>query len=110
MPAKSYKSKVVELLIERLKAFWGTVMMKYFKARGHYNRLNQRNGKLHRENERLEMSNQRLQEENKVLREENKDYKLLRKAFVNKQIDGILEQARAVQQSNRREKKFRFER
>jgi hypothetical protein len=103
MYAKSYKSKVEELLIERLKAFWGTVMMKYFKARGHYNRLNQRNGKLHHENERLEMSNQRLQEE-------NKDYKLLRKAFGNKQIDGILEQARAVQQSNRREKKFRFER
>ena len=45
--------------------------------------------------------------ENKNLRAENKDYKLLRKAFGSKQIDKLLGQAKAVQQSKQRGKRFR---
>ena len=45
--------------------------------------------------------------ENKNLRAENKDYKILRKAFGSKQMDSLLEQAKAVQQSKQRGKRFK---
>ena len=45
--------------------------------------------------------------ENKNLRAENKDYKLLRKAFGSKQMDNLLEQAKAAQKSKQREKRFK---
>ena len=45
--------------------------------------------------------------ENKNLRAENKDYKLLRKAFGSKQMDSLLEQAKAAQKSKQREKRFK---
>ena len=45
--------------------------------------------------------------ENKNLRAENKDYKLLRKAFGSKQMDNLLEQAKAAQQSKQRGNRFK---
>ena len=65
------------------------------------------NSNLHRENEGLRRTNEKLAGENENLRAENKDYKLLRKAFGSKQIDNLLEQAKAVQQSKQRGKRFR---
>ena len=65
------------------------------------------NSNLHRENEGLRRTNEKLAGENENLRAQNKDYKLLRKAFGSKQIDNLLEQAKAAQKSKQREKRFK---
>ena len=99
MSAKSYKTKFAEPLIKRLKSLVKTILVRYFAAKDDYERLNQTNGRLYKDNERLRGSNERLSSENTKLKEEIKDYKLLRKVFGNKQIDGLLEQAKAAQQT-----------
>ena len=104
MTAKSYKSKVAEPLIKRLKSLIKTLMVRCFQAIDDYQRLNQTNASLYRSNERLKSQNKQLTADNNRLREEAKDYKLLRKVFGSKQIDGLLEQAR---QSKQRGTRFR---
>lgn len=104
MTAKSYKSKVVEPLIKRLKSLIKTLMVRCFQAIDDYQRLNQTNASLYRSNERLKSQNKQLTADNNRLREEVKDYKLLRKVFGSRQIDSLLEQAR---QSKQRGTRFR---
>ena len=62
------------------------------------------NASLYRENQVLSRKNSSLNAENAELKEQNRDYKLLRKVFGSKQIDGLLEQAK---QSKQRDKRFR---
>ena len=104
MTAKSYKSKIVEPLIKRLKSLIKTLMVRCFQAIDDYQRLNQTNASLYRSNERLKSQNKQLTDDNNRLREEIEDYKLLRKVFGSKQIDSLLEQAR---QSKQRGTRFR---
>lgn len=104
MTAKSYKSKVAEPLIKRLKSLIKTLMVRCFQAIDDYQRLNQTNASLYRSNERLKSQNRQLTADNNRLREEIKDYKLLRKVFGSRQIDSLLEQAR---QSKQRGTRFR---
>lgn len=104
MTAKSYKSKVFEPLIKRLKSLVKTLMVRCFQAIDDYQRLNRTNASLYRSNERLKSQNKQLTADNNRLREEAKDYKLLRKVFGSKQIDSLLEQAR---QSKQRGTRFR---
>ena len=106
MSARSYKTKVAEPLVKKLKALVKAVLVKCFDAMDNYYRLNITNGNLYRDNERLTKANEKLKSENEMLRSENKDYKLLRKVFGSRQIDNLLEQARATQQSKKR-KHFR---
>ena len=91
MNAKSYKSKIVEPLIKRLKSLIKTLMVRCFQAIDYYQRLNQTNASLYRSNERLKSQNKQLTSDNNRLREEIKDYKLLRKVFGSRQIDSLLE-------------------
>lgn len=98
MTAKSYKSKVAEPLIKRLKSLIKTLMVRCFQAIDDYQRLNQTNASLYHSNERLKSQNRQLTSDNNRLREEIKDYKLLRKVFGSKQIDNLLEQARQSKQ------------
>lgn len=91
MTAKSYKGKVVELLIKRLKSLIKTLMVWCFQAIDDYQRLNQTNASLYHSNERLKSQNKQLTSDNNRLSEEIKDYKLLRKVFGSKQIDSLLE-------------------
>ena len=102
MTAKSYKSKIVEPLIKRLKSLVKTLMVRCFQAIDDYHRLNVTNANLYRENERLSKVNEKLEDENKNLRTENKDYKLLRRFFGSKQVDSLLEQARKSKQRGTR--------
>lgn len=104
MTAKTYKSRIVEPLIKKLKALVKTVLVRCFQAIDDYHRLNVTNANLYRENERLSKANEKLADENKNLRAENKGYKLLQKAFGSKQIDCLLEQAK---QSKQRGTRFR---
>ena len=107
MSAKSYKNKVAEPLVQKLKSLVKTALIKCFETYDNYYRLNITNSNLHRENERLTRTNEKLAGENENLRAENKNYKLLKKAFGSKQMDSFLEQAKAVQQSKQRGKRFR---
>ena len=91
----------------KLKSLVKTALIRCFEARDSYYRLNVTNSNLHRENEGLRKTNEKLAGENENLRAENKDYKLLRKAFGSKQIDNLLEQTKAVQQSKQRGKHFK---
>lgn len=107
MSAKSYKNKVAEPLVQKLKTLVKAAIVKCFEAWDNYYRLNITNGNLHRENERLTKINEKLAEENENLRAENKDYKMLRKMFGSKQMDSLLEQAKATKQFKQRGKRFR---
>ena len=53
----------------------------------------------HRENEHLTAFNERLTEENEMLRAEVKDFRFLRKVLGSQQIDSLIAQAKAVQQT-----------
>lgn len=107
MSAKTYKNKLAEPLVQKLKSLVKTSLIRCFEAYDNYYRLNITNSNLHRENERLTKTNEKLAGENENLRAENKDYKLLKKAFGSKQMDSLLEQAKAAQQSKQRGKRFR---
>lgn len=104
MTAKTYKSKFVDPLIKKLKSLIKTVFARCFEAWDSYHRLNATNASLYRENQVLSRKSDSLTAENAELKEQNRDYKLLRKVLGNKQIDGLLEQAK---QSKQREKRFR---
>ena len=110
MTAKSYKSKVAEPLIKRLKSLIKTLMVRCFQAIDDYQRLNQTNASLYRSNDRLKSQNKQLTADNNRLREEIKDYKLLRKVFGSRQIDSLLEQARQSKQRGTRFRNNQYER
>lgn len=101
--AKSYKNKVAEPLVKKLKELLKRALARCFEAWDSYYRLNITNGNLHRENERLTKINAKLTGENENMREQNQDYKLLRKAFGNRQVDGLVAQAKEMLQSKKRE-------
>ncbi len=107
MSAKSYKNKMAEPLIQKLKSLVKTALIRCFEAYDSYYQLNITNSNLYRENDRLTKTNEKLAGENENLRAENKDYKLLKKAFGSKQMDSLLEQAKAVQQSKQRGKRIK---
>lgn len=107
MSARSYKAKVVEPLIQRLKSLVKVVLSRYYTARDDYHKLYETNGKLYRDNEYLRSGNEKLLVENKYLRVQIRDYALLLKVFGRKEIDSLLEQAKAVQQSKQRGKHIR---
>lgn len=112
MSARSYKTKVAEPLVKKLKSLIKSALARCFDAIDDYYRLNITNRNLYRSNEQLTKVNEKLKDENETLRAENKDYKLLRKVFGRKQIDNLLEQARATEQSKKREhfRKNQYER
>ena len=103
MTAKTYKTKIAEPLIQKLKALVKTALARCFEGWDNYHRLNVTNSNLYRENEMLTKINNKLKSENETLRSEVKDYKLLRKVFGHKQIDELLEQARNIK-GHKREK------
>lgn len=60
MSARSYKNKVAEPLVQKLKTLVQAAIVKCFEAWDSYYRLNITNGNLHRENERLTKINEKL--------------------------------------------------
>ena len=104
MSAKSYRNKIAEPLALKLKSLVKMALIRCFEAWDSYYQLNVTNGNLYRENDGLRKINEKLAGENENLRAGNKDYKLLRKAFGSKQIDSLLEQAKAAQKSKQRGK------
>ena len=93
MTVKTYRIKIAEPLVEKLKSMLKTVLVRAFEGWDNYYRLNMKNGSLYQENQELNRANKELTEENAMLRAENKDYRLLRKVFGRKQIDDLVKQA-----------------
>ncbi len=110
MTAKSYKTKVAEPLVKKLKSLVKRVLARCFEAWDNYHRLNVTNANLYRNNEKLRKINDHLKEENENLRSENRDYKLLRKVFGSRRVDSLLEQARQSKQRDKRFRNTKFER
>ncbi len=106
MSAKTYKHKIVDPFVKKLKALIKTVLARCFEGWDNYHRLNTTNKKLYQENERLTKTNEKLTADNEILRAENKDYKLLRKVF-GKQLDSLVTQAKEIKQSQKRDPRFR---
>lgn len=107
MSARSYKAKVVEPLIHRLRSLVKLVLSRYYAAMDNYHKLYETNGRLYRDNEYLRSGNEKLLVENKYLSAQIREYALLHKVFGSKKIDSLLEQAKAVQQSKQRGKHIR---
>lgn len=95
MSARSYKTKFVDPMIKRLKALVIKTLSRYFEARTDFERWRIANHSLASSNEQLKNWVAVLESENQYLREDLRDYKMLRKVFGSKQIDTLLEQARA---------------
>ena len=93
MTVKTYRTKIAEPLVEKLKSMLKTVLVRAFEGWDNYYRLNMKNGSLYQENQELNRANKELTEENAMLRAENRDYSLLRKVFGRKQIDDLVKQA-----------------
>ena len=101
MSAKTYRNKVAEPLMQKLKSLMKTILAKGFETWEKYYRLDIANRDLWCENERLMKVNAKLADENGHLRAENKDYKFLRKVLGRKQMDNLLMQAQEIQQSKK---------
>ena len=95
MAARSYKAKFVDPLITKLKSLVIKVLRRYFELRTELERWRKANHSLASSCERLKSEMSALENENQYLREDLRDYKLLRKIFGSRQIDDLLEQARA---------------
>ena len=107
MSAKSYKTKFVEPLINRLKRFVKSVLVRYFELKNEFGKWQKANHSLAAERDTLRSRVGTLQEKNSQLEDDVKDYKLLRKTIGSKQVDELLQQARAAEQSKKRDKRFR---
>lgn len=81
MSAKSYKLKIVEPLIRRLKKLIKTVIAKSVEGWENFFRLHKQYEQLVQQNNHLKYKNTQLQEINDLLREQNESYRLLEKAI-----------------------------
>lgn len=94
MSAKSYKTKIVETFVDKLKATLKTVLVAYFKLKNKFTKCQQENTKLYFSNIELKEQNNRLLVDNFQQMKSLKDYKLLRKILGVEQVDNLLNQAR----------------
>ena len=101
MSAKTYKTRFVDALVERLKKLAKTLLARYFEVLNDYFRINANNGKLYRENENLRAANAWLSQKNDRLEIENRNYFLLRKRLGKQQLDALVEQAKAAKHTTR---------
>ena len=101
MSAKTYRSRFVEPLVNRLKDMIKGLVVKYFKAVDDLHRIREKNFSLYWKSEGLMDRNYVLETENKTLKDQNKDYLLLRRVFGSQRIDGMIAQAREEQQTSR---------
>ena len=109
MRTKSYKHKIVDPFVRKLKALVKTILARCFERWDNYHRLNNTSRQLYQENERLKKTNKQLTADNEALRSENKDYKLLRKVF-GRQMDDQITKAKEFRQSKKQDARLRSSR
>ena len=104
MSAKSYKTKIIEPLIQKLKKAILEITDKYYEMQDRYYGLTGQINGLRKENSRLEGRIQDLKEDVAVLREDVKDLNILRRAFGAKHIDEIVKEAENIIKTKRWER------
>lgn len=107
MSAKAYKVKIAQPIINALKELVQGVVIKYFEMKNTLEEWRQSNQSLYQDNIRLSERAKNLENINASQKAELQDYKLLRKVFGYKQIDAMLEQAKEITQSKKRNPRFR---
>lgn len=101
MSAKSYKLKIVEPLIRRLKKLIKTVIAKSVEGWENFFRLHKQYEQLVQQNNHLKYKNAQLQEVNDLLREQNKSYRLLEKSLGKAKLTAMIEHSKKIKQKNR---------
>ena len=94
MSAKTYKAKIVEPFVDKLKATLKIAVVAYFKMKNKLKKCEHENSKLYFSNVELKEQNNRLLADNFEQMKSLKDYKLLRKILGAEQVDNLLAQAR----------------
>ena len=94
MTAKTYKTKIVEPFVSKLKATLKIAVVAYFKMKNKLKKCEQENSKLYFSNIELKEQNNRLLTDNFEQMKSLKDHKLLRKILGADQVDALLNQAR----------------
>ena len=107
MSAKAYKTKIAQPIINALKELVQGVIVKYFEMKSTLAQWRQANQSLYDENIRLSKRVKNLEVVNSSQKTELQDYKLLRKVFGYKQVDEMLNQAKEITQSKRRNTRFK---
>ena len=107
MSAKAYKTKIAQPIINALKELVQGVIVKYFEMKSTLAQWRQANQSLYDENIRLSERVKSLEVVNSSQKAELQDYKLLRKVFGHKQVDEMLNQAKEITQSKKRNTRFK---
>ena len=98
MSAKSYMTKFVQPLIDRLKQMLLKMIVKYMELKGDYDMLSNRYRRAMQERAQYGSRIDALVTENDQLKKENREYRLLRKVFGDEQIDQVLTRAKQMQE------------
>lgn len=101
MSTNSYKQKLVEPLIRRLKSLLKTVIAKSVEGWDNYYHLRRQYEQLAHENSHLKYKNAQLQEINNLLRNQNKSYRLLEKSLGKAKLKTMIEQANDYKKTKR---------
>ena len=103
MSSKSYKTKIADPLVNRLKAIVKNLLVRFFTVMNSHSRLERENRDLRQDHVYLKEDYDLLAKENKSLREQNRDYALLRKIFGNQQVDGMIALAKERQETGKQQ-------
>ena len=104
MSAKSYKTKIIEPLIQKLKKAILEITDKYYEMQDRYYGLTGQINGLRKENSRLEGRIQDLREEVAVLREDVKDLRTLQRAMGRRNFEELVNRAKTAIRERQRER------
>jgi chromosome segregation ATPase len=102
MTANSYKAKIVEPFIKKLKGVVRSIVTQYLSLKATVNDLKNRLSRAYADNEKLTDRIDKIEQENTRLIETVKDYRRVRKVLGEEQTDSILARARAEEQALKR--------
>lgn len=102
MSAKSYKTKIIEPLIQKLKKAILEITDKYYEMQDRYYGLTGQINGLRKENSRLEGRIQDLKEDVAVLREDVKDLRTLQRAMGKRDFEELVNRAKTVARERER--------
>lgn len=111
MSAKTYMTKHVKPLFDRLKKLLLTMVVRYMELKSDYEQLVRRYNRAVSDKEQFSDRIYDLAQENRQLKKENGDYRMLRKFFGDAEIDTMLIQVWESQNKQRQQRvSHQFER
>lgn len=102
MSAKSYMTKLVQPLIDRLKKLLFSMIARYMELKRDYDTLSRKYGRAVQDRAQYSSRVADLTHENDQLRKENRDYRLLRKVLGDTQLDTLLQAYKAQNEARQR--------